>query len=263
MNSFPMNFCFRVKIDNRETQDFREILTSCYLGVKNLYGLTVSFYVADPEDLSVDYMEDPLAQEWRENLESVLKTLSITYDYPERDGSDETGPGILAVQSTKDSVDHLATKMDSNPFSDLEEPHYMHEDPLEVYELFEEIGTDDNDGAIAIMSNGVVLGNNVLLEPPAETYSGETEKNPEYGAKHMWGARTSVDDDIAYAMALSGKNGRITTFTNGTQAEAPVRRGDLIEEVEEGEADWLIDEVIDNPEQYDWLDTSETPQRAE
>jgi hypothetical protein len=234
----------------------------CHLSVKNLYGVAASFSVAESGELSVDYLEDPLAQKWRENLESVLKTLSVTHEYPDLEDTDETGPGVIAVQATKDTVEHLATKMDSNPFSELEDPHYMHDEPADVYDIFQEIGTEDNDGALVIMSNGVVLESNVLLEPPRETYHGETEHNPEYGAKHMWGARASVDNDIAYSMALSSKNGRITTFTDGTQAEAPERRADLIEEVKEGEATWMIDETLDDWDKYDWLEPPENQEPA-
>jgi hypothetical protein len=226
--------------------------------VKNIYRSAPFLFVASSGDLSVDYQEDPLAQRWRENLERVMKTLSVTHGYPDREDNDETGPGMMAVQSTKDSVDHIATKMDSNPFSDLEDPHYMHDDPADVYELFQEIGTVDNDGCLAIMSNGQLLENNILLDPSDEIYEDKTtERNPEYGAKHMWGARTSLDDNIAYTMALSSKHGRITTFTDGTQEEAPDRRKDLIEEVNEGEAEWLIDEAIDDYGEYDWLEPPE------
>jgi hypothetical protein len=229
----------------------------CHLSVKIYTMCPHLILVTDSGELSVDYLEDPLAQRWQENLERVFKTLSVTHEYPDLEDTDETGPGVMVVQATKDTVGHLASKMDSNPFSDLEEPHYMHDDPAEVYEIFQEIGTEDNDGALAVMGNGVVLESNVLLEPPRETYHGETEHNPEHGAKHMWGARASVDDDIAYSVALSSKNGKITTFTDGTQAEAPERRADLIKEVKEGEADWMIDEAMDDWEQYDWLESPE------
>lgn len=207
--------------------------------------------MTDTGDLSIDYLEDKKVLKWKDNLEKVTKTLSVLYDYENGEMTKETGPGLLVAQVADDSIEDYASKMAPNPFDEVEEPVYMEDNPAELYELFRETCLDD--GATVIMGNGRVLDTNVLLEPPKETYD-QAETSPEYGAKHMWGSRASVVPDIIYTSVLSAETGRHTTFVDGEKKEAPVRREDLIEEVNSGEADWLIEEVIEDSKQYDWID---------
>ena len=207
--------------------------------------------MADSEDLSIDYLEDEKVLNWQENLERVTKTLSVLHSYENGEMTKETGPGLLVAQIADDSIADYASKMAPNPFGETEEPVYMDEDPARLYELFCE--TSIEDGATVIMGNGRVLDANVLLEPPEETYY-QADTNPEYGAKHMWGARASVVPDIIYTNVLSAATGRQTTFVDGEKKEAATKREQLVEEVNSGEADWLIEEAIEDPDQYDWLD---------
>jgi hypothetical protein len=205
------------------------------------------------DGLSIDYLEDDRVTGWRDNLEKIVKTLSVAHSYENGEMTKETGPGLLVVQVADDSIAEYASVMNPNPFDEREEPFYMDDDINELYPLFEENSVED--GATVIMGNGRVLDSNVLLEPPKETYE-EAESNPEYGAKHMWGARASVVPDIIYTTVLSSTSGTQTTFVDGERREAPTRRADLIEEVNEGEAEWLIDEAVDS-EELEWLEPEE------
>lgn len=202
-------------------------------------------------DLSIDYLNDNRVLEWKNNLDDIAKTLSVLHSYENGKMTKETGPGFLVVQVADDSIEDSASGLTPNPFDERDSRTYMDEDIGKLYELFKDTSVED--GAAVIMGNGRVLETNVLLEPPKETYE-QAESNPEYGAKHTWGARSSVEDDIIYTTALSSTDGRITTFVDGEQRDTPTRRRELIEEVNNGDAEWLIEEQIDNPERYDWLD---------
>lgn len=205
------------------------------------------------DSLSIDYLEDERVSSWRDNLEQIVKTLSVGHSYENGEMTKETGPGLLVVQVADDSIAEYASVMNPNPFDDVEDPVYIDDDIAELYPLFEENSVED--GATVIMGNGRILDANVLLEPPKETYD-QAERNPEYGAKHMWGARASAVPDIIYTTVLSSTNGAQTTFVDGERREAPSRRDELIEEVNSGEADWLIDEHVD-PEEVEWLEPQE------
>lgn len=202
------------------------------------------------DGLSIDYLEDARVTGWRDNLEKIVKTLSVAHSYENGEMTKETGPGLLVVQIADDSIEEYASIMNPNPFDEREEPFYMDDDIGDLYPFFKENSVED--GATVIMGNGRILDTNVLLEPPKETYE-EAESNPEYGAKHMWGARASVVPDIIYTTVLSSTSGTQTTFVDGERREAPTRRSELIEEVNDGEAEWLIDEAVD-AEELEWLE---------
>lgn len=202
------------------------------------------------DKLSIDYLDDDRVLGWKDNLESIVNTLSVGHSYENGEMTKETGPGLLVVQVADDSIEDHASAMNPNPFADVEEPVYMDDDLNDLYPLFKDNSIED--GATVIMGNGRVLDSNVLLEPPKETYD-QAESNPEYGAKHMWGARASAVPDIIYTTVLSSTSGTHTTFVDGEQREAPTRRDGLVEEVNEGEAEWIIDEHVD-AEELDWLE---------
>ena len=202
------------------------------------------------DELSIDYLDDDRVLGWKDNLERIVNTLSVSHSYENGEMTKETGPGLLVVQVADDSIEDYASAMNPNPFAEPEDPTYMDGNLEELFPLFKENAIED--GATVIMGNGRVLDSNVLLEPPEETYE-KAESNPEYGAKHMWGARASAVSDIIYTTVLSSTNGTHTTFVDGEQREAPIRRDDLIEEINEGEAEWVIDEHLDE-EELDWLE---------
>lgn len=175
--------------------------------------------VADGKELAIDYLEDPEVQAWEDNLDFVMETLSAENDYENGDLVKETGPGLLVVQLSNDSIDEYASRMELNPW-DNEGGGYIYDDPGDLYDLFRE--TTKQDGAIIITGNGRILTSNAYLEPPPETAE-VAESTPGMGAKHITASRISVLDEVAYTKALSSTDGGATTYVNGEQRKARER----------------------------------------
>ena len=174
--------------------------------------------MADRE-LGIDYLEDPEVQAWEDNLDFVMETLSANNSYENGELVKETGPGLLVVQLSNDSIDEYASRMQLNPW-DEEEEGYIHDDPGELYDLFRE--TSKQDGAVIITSNGRILPSNAYLEPPPETAEA-AESAPGTGAKHITASRISTLDEVVYAKALSSADGGTTTYVNGEQMRTQER----------------------------------------
>lgn len=175
--------------------------------------------MADGRDLGVDYLEDPEVQEWEDNLDYVMETLSANNEYEDGELVKETGPGLLVVQLSNDSIDEYASRMDLNPWED-EEEGYLHDDPSELYDLFRD--TSKQDGAIIVTGNGRILPSNAYLEPPTETKEA-AESTPGMGAKHITASRISALDDVVYTKALSAEDGGTTTYVDGEQMKSRER----------------------------------------
>lgn len=176
--------------------------------------------MADRE-LGIDYLEDPEVQNWEDNLDFVMETLSANNSYENGELVKETGPGLLVVQLSNDSIDEYASRMELNPWDD-EAGGYIHDDPGELYDLFRE--TSKQDGAVIVTGNGRILPSNAYLEPPPETAE-IAESTPGMGAKHITAARISTLEDVVYAKALSSADGGTTTYVNGEQRRSQDREG--------------------------------------
>lgn len=174
--------------------------------------------MADRE-LAVDYLEDPEVQSWEDNLDFVMETLSANNSYENGELVKETGPGLLVVQLSNDSIDEYASRMQLNPW-DGEEEGYIHDDPGELYDLFRE--TSKQDGAVIVTGNGRILPSNAYLEPPSETKE-LAESTHGRGAKHITAARISTLNEVVYAKALSSADGGTTTYVDGEQMRAEER----------------------------------------
>jgi hypothetical protein len=206
------------------------------------------------DGLSIDYLEDPRTVSWRDNLETVAKNLSAFHDYSDQGKNEETGPGLLVAQTSNNSVEPIAIPKSPNAFGEPEEPVYMDHELGELYDLFCVEGFEDE--AQVIFSNGRLLDINVILDP--DDYSDDdTDVNPDHSVRHTFAARTSQENNVAYTMALSEETGNITTFVNGKQRQAPIKRDELIGEIEQQDADWILEDRIEDPSQYEWIDIEE------
>lgn len=209
----------------------------------------------DGEELAVDPGDDTRINTWEDRVYTALRTLSATSSFPDRRYNEETGPGMFIVQTNVWEVENCERE-DENAWADIPdgEDVYLDDEMTTVYRLLDESAIQDE--AMIIMANGQPLEYNVFLNVPDEVWEGVNTED-ESGAKHKTARAVSDMENVYWAGVLSENDGAVDWYRDGSN-EFTDEREDLIDEINDGKADWFpyeaVAEVEDDPEELEWLD---------
>lgn len=205
-------------------------------------------------ELAVELEDSSRFNAYEDTVNQVLKTLSVTSEYPTLQYTKETGPGLFLVQKLDEGKDDFAERSETNAWYDLNngEDVYLDDDPWEVYQLMEESVIPD--GATVSTPHGEPVDYNQHFYVPDEIQD-EVDTTSVKGSKHKSAKAVSTIPNIWWTKVLSAEDGSIVTYQEGERAHPPVEREDLIDEVNEGDAEWLINQALESDRDYDWLDT--------
>lgn len=205
------------------------------------------------QELAVDLENDSRFNTFEENIDRVMNTLSVTSEYPDMKYTKETGPGLFIAQKLDEGRDDFIEESEPNAWYNLENGRdiYLDDEISEVYSLIENSVLPD--GATIVTPHGAPMEYNVHFYVP-DAVKEEVDTTQEKGSKHKSARAVSNIPNIWWTKVLSAEDGSIITYRDGEPSHPLREREDLIEEVNEEEADWIVEEVIDDPEDYDWLE---------
>ncbi|MFB6175326.1 MAG: hypothetical protein ABEJ87_05135 [Candidatus Nanohalobium sp.] len=91
-------------------------------------------------ELAVDLEDSSRFNAYENTVNQVLKTLSVTSEYPTLQYTKETGPGLFLVQKLDEGKDDFAERSEPNARYDLNNGTdvYLDDDAWGVYRLMEE-----------------------------------------------------------------------------------------------------------------------------
>lgn len=207
----------------------------------------------EENELAVDLEDDTRFNTFEENMDRVMRTLSVTSEYPDLKYTKETGPGLFIAQKLDESRDSFIEESETNAWYDLEngEDVYIDDEVIEVYSLIEDSVLPD--GATLLTPHGVPMDYNVHFYIP-DAIKEDVNTKKEKGSKHKSAKAVSNIPNIWWTKVLSAEDGSIVTYREGEKSGPLTEREELIDNVNNSEAEWLIDEAIDDPEQYEWLE---------
>ncbi|MFB6116759.1 MAG: hypothetical protein ABEK10_04590 [Candidatus Nanosalina sp.] len=205
------------------------------------------------EELAVDLADDSRFNTFEENIDRVMNTLSVSSEYPDMEYTKETGPGLFIAQKLDEGRDEFIEESEPNAWYQLNngEDVYIDDKISEVYELIENSVLPD--GATLVTPHGAPMDYNVHFYVPDDIKE-QVDTTQEKGSKHKSAKAVSKIPNIWWTKVLSAEDGSIITYRDGEQDHPLREREDLIGEVNQSEADWIVEEVIDDPENYDWLE---------